>query len=93
MSPNLFGEVVEIVLGTASCSAAPLRLLEVHVIADYSPFQSVRRGGFSSGEMEPQFRFLRNLARTGSKEWRTPLTVQAGIDFAHHTVGAEPAAE
>ena len=43
--------------------------------------------------MEPQFRFLRNLARTGGKEWRTPLTVQAGIDFAHHTVGAEPAAE
>lgn len=37
MSPDLLGQVVEIVLRTASCSTASLGLLKVHGVGDYRP--------------------------------------------------------
>jgi hypothetical protein len=53
MSLDLFGETVEIILGTASLSAAPLGLLEVHRIPHYRAFQPSAGGEFELEEQHP----------------------------------------
>jgi hypothetical protein len=46
MALDLFGETVEIILGTTSLPTAPLGLLEVHNTAHYRPFQLATGGRF-----------------------------------------------